>query len=82
MNFADLNFTDTVRGILQKYSAHLLPLTRTGECNPDDAAAILGSSPSTLFPGARAAEAAVSGLLMLAGCWDESHESSQKHRIS
>ena len=34
-------------------------------------------SPSFLFPGARAAEAAVSGLLLLAGCWEESHESSQ-----
>jgi hypothetical protein len=63
--------------LLEKYSARVLPLTRTGECNADDAAGILRSSPSTLFPGARAAEAAVSGLLLLAGCWDESHELSQ-----
>jgi len=69
--------TDPVRGVLQKYSEHVLPLTRTGECNPEDAAVILGSSPSTLFPRVRAAQAAVSGLLLLAGCWDESHEVSQ-----
>ncbi len=39
--------------------------------------AILSSSPSVLFPGARAPEAAVSGLLLLLGCWNESHELSQ-----
>ena len=68
---------DPVRGMLQKYSAHVLPLTRTGECSSDDAAGILGLSPTTLFPGARAAKGAVSGLLLLAGCWNESHEVSQ-----
>lgn len=62
--------------VLQKYSARVLPLTKTGKC-PGAAADILQSSPSALFPGARAAEAAMSGLLLLAGCWDESHELSQ-----
>ncbi len=52
-------------------------MSRTGECNQDDATAILEASPSTLFPGARAPEAALSGLLLLAGCWDKSHEVSQ-----
>src|SRR5436305_1040797 len=69
--------TDTVRNVLQKYSAQVLPLTRTGKCNRDDAAGIQSVSPSLLFPGARAPEAAVSGLLLLAGCWDESHGLSQ-----
>ncbi len=70
-------FAEPVRGVLRKYSAHLLPLTRTGSCNRDDAASIESVSPSLLCPGARAAEAAVSGLLLLFGCWDESHQLSQ-----
>ena len=63
-------FAEPARGVLQRCSAHVLPLTRTGNCNPDDAAGIQSMSPSLLFPGARAAEAAVSGLLLLVGCWD------------
>src|SRR5437762_1928586 len=70
-------FAEPVRGVLQKYSAHALPLTRTGTCNGDDAAAVQSASPSLLFRGARAPQAAVSGLLLLVGCWDESHELSQ-----
>ncbi len=70
-------FAEPLRGVLQKYSAHMLPLTRTGSCNREDAAAIESVSPSLLFPGSRAAEAAVSGLLLLVGCWNESHEASQ-----
>ncbi len=70
-------FAEPVRGVLQKYSAHVLPLARTGECNRDDAAAVQSVKPSLLFPGARAQRAAISGLLLLFGCWDESHELSQ-----
>ncbi len=70
-------FAEPLRGVLHKHSAHVLPLTRTGECDRDDAAAIQSVSPSLLFPGARAAEAALSGLLLLVGCWDESHQLSQ-----
>jgi hypothetical protein len=70
-------FTEPVRGVLAKYSAHVLPLSRTRTRNEHDGARIQSVSPSLLFPGARAAEAAVSGLLLLAGCWNESHELSQ-----
>ena len=70
-------FPEPVRGILQDYSAQVLPLSRSGECNRDEAARIQASSPSALFPGARASEAALSGLLLLAGCWDDSHKLSQ-----
>jgi hypothetical protein len=45
--------TDTVRDVLQRYTAHVLPLTRAGKCNRDDAAGIQGVSPALLFPGAR-----------------------------
>lgn len=71
-------FSEPVRGVLQKYSARVLPLTRTASCNPDDAASIQSVSPPLLLPGVRAAEAAVSGLLLLVGCWDEGHEVSQE----
>jgi hypothetical protein len=70
-------FTETVRDLIRKYSSHMLPLTRTEKCDRDDVADIQSMSPSLLFPGGRAPEAAVSGLLLLAGCWDESHEVSQ-----
>jgi hypothetical protein len=70
-------FAEPVRGVLQKYSAHMIPLTKTGSCNRYDAEGIQSASPSLLFPGAPGAEAAVSGLLLLIGCWDESHKLSQ-----
>jgi hypothetical protein len=70
-------FRDPVRGVLRKYSAHVLPLSRTGSCDQDAAAAIQSVSAPVLFPWARAAEAALSGLFLLVGCWDESHELSQ-----
>ena len=70
-------FEDKVREVLEKCPAHLLPLTRTGKCDKQAAAGILNVSPSVLFPGARAPEAAVSGLLLLAGCWEQSHEVAQ-----
>ncbi len=70
-------FAEPVRDVLEKYLARELPLTRTGGCNPEDAATIQSVSPSLAFPGARAGEEAVSGLLLLAGCWDESHKLSQ-----
>lgn len=70
-------FLEPVRGILQHYSAHVLPLSHSGECNRDEAARIQASSLSSLLPGAQAPEAAVSGLLLLAGCWDDSHKVSQ-----
>lgn len=69
--------TVTVPELLQKYSGHMLSLTKTGKCGKTDAASIQSMSPGLLFPGARAPEAAVSGLLLLLGCWDESHKVSQ-----
>jgi hypothetical protein len=77
MGFKADALTDTVREVLQKHSGQVLPLTKTGKCNGSDAASIQRVSPNGLFPGARAPEAAVSGLLLLAGCWEESHQLSQ-----
>jgi hypothetical protein len=71
-------FTEPVREILSKYAGLVLPLTRTGNCNAEDAAKLQQMGPQSLFPGARAAEAAASGLLLLLGCWDQSHKLSQE----
>ncbi|MGA8026632.1 MAG: hypothetical protein WB992_05760 [Bryobacteraceae bacterium] len=70
-------FAEPVRGILLRCGTSALPLTRGGKCNDENAATIRGSAPASLFPDARAPEAAVSGLLLLLGCWEESHELSQ-----
>jgi hypothetical protein len=70
-------FEEPVRGILTRYATHLLPLTRTANCTSEDAAAIRQAGASALFPAARAPKAALSGLLLLLGCWDESHQVSQ-----
>jgi len=63
--------------MLEKYSTRVLPLTRSGNCTSHEAADIRRSWASGLSPGARAPEAAIAGLLLLAGCWEESHEVSQ-----
>ncbi len=71
-------FTEPVRGILREYPAGVASLTRSGTCKAKDAAMIQASGASLLFPGARAPEAALSGLLLLMGCWEESHKVSQE----
>jgi hypothetical protein len=77
MELKQNSLTDTVREVLQKCSTRELPLTKIAKYTSEDAAAIQSMNPNLLFPGARAPEAAVSGLLLLAGCWDESHQISQ-----
>ena len=72
------SFAEPVREILQRYSDRVLPLTRDGSCNRDEAARIQSPSPLLLFPNARAPGAAVSAVLLLLGCWDESHALSQE----
>jgi hypothetical protein len=68
----------SVRGLLERYSTRVLPLTRSGTCPSEEAETIRALSAASLPPGARAAEASIAGLLLLAGCWDESHEVSQE----
>src|SRR5579863_5978496 len=70
-------FMEPVREILRRHAPQVLPLTRTDACNSEDAAKLKQFGPQALFPGARAPEAATSGLLLLLGCWRESHELSQ-----
>ena len=66
-----------VASLLNDYASREFPLTRQRECEKDRAAALLNTSAAKLFPKSNMSEAAVSGLLLLLGCWDESHTVSQ-----
>ena len=65
---------EALADVLANYAHRLLPLTRSGtRCDP----AISKLAPSELFANAKFPEAAWSGLLLLGGCWEESHNVSQ-----
>lgn len=66
-----------VRDLLDKDVRRAMPLTRTGKCDRQEAAELEAARAAMLFPGARAPGAALSGLLLLLDCWDQSHEVSQ-----
>lgn len=70
-------FTEPIAGILAENAKAQLGLTRSGECDRRRTRSLTSSSPASLFPNARSPEAALSGLLLLLGCWDESHNLSQ-----
>lgn len=70
-------FTKPVADIISQNSGAELPLVRSGKCNRQAAQLLTSSPAATLFPNARHPDAAVSGLLLLLGCWDESHNISQ-----
>jgi hypothetical protein len=53
-----------------------VPLTRCGRCDPE-ARRLLRFGAQDLFPNARNPQAALAGLLLIAGCWDEAHQVSQ-----
>lgn len=59
-------------------SAEKLPLVRSALHPQVDACSIKSRDARTLFPGARHGEAALAGLLLRLGCWDESHNVSQE----
>ncbi len=70
-------FSQPVASILAKHAIRPLPLTRTNDCSRDDSLILRETSAASLFPGARDPAASVAGLLLLLGCWDESHNVSQ-----
>jgi hypothetical protein len=63
-----------VSAVLVKCADRPLPLTQSADCAADTAAELQRHSPEALFPNARNAEAAYSALLLLLGCWKESHD--------
>jgi hypothetical protein len=70
-------FAEPVKRILAAHSSRLLHLTQQPECDRGEARALQQFSPEVLFPGGRHPEAALSGIMLLLGCWEESHELSQ-----
>lgn len=53
------------------------PLTRSDLKPKLDPQTLLAKGAATLFPGATHPEAALAGLLLKEGCWEESHEIAQ-----
>jgi hypothetical protein len=66
-----------VSALVRRYSARPIPLTRAEFRDGADSRAIENADAAALFPGARDAQAAWSGLLLLLGAWERSHEASQ-----
>ncbi len=71
------NASDVVVQIFAKHPDLALPLTRCSDCDQEDVRKLIEASPDALFPRARNAPAALSGLLLILGCWEESHRISQ-----
>ncbi len=69
-------FPPETADLLHRFVSGTIPLERATECSPDAAKAAT-LDPVALFPGARDPAAALSGLLLFAGCWEQSHELSQ-----
>lgn len=70
-------FTEPVAAVLAATENATLDLTQSGACDRTAAHLLTSSAATDLFPGARDPESAVSGLLLLLGCWEESHRVSQ-----
>lgn len=70
-------FTEPVASILAEYSSRLLPLTRSEDCHREHAQVLRQHPPGSLFPDARQPEAALAGLMLLIGCWEDSHQLAQ-----
>jgi hypothetical protein len=66
-----------VGSLLRDCASREFPLVRKGNCRKDQAAVLLNLPAAMLFPAARMPDAALSGLLLRLGCWDESHRISQ-----
>jgi hypothetical protein len=71
-------FTEPVAAVLAAAESTPLELTQSGVCDRKTAHRLTSSRAAELFPGASDPEAAVSGLLLLLGCWEESHRISQE----
>lgn len=57
-----------------------LPLIKAALRPEVDASSVRSYDPAILFPGARHSQAALAGLLLRVGCWDDSHAVAQDIR--
>jgi hypothetical protein len=76
-----MEYSARVSALLQ-YSSQLLPLTRAEFVAHPQLQAMEREQAAGLFPNARDADAALSGLLLLLGGWEQSHELSQNNSSS
>lgn len=68
-----MGYNARIRALLEKS----IPLTRAAFTRNAEARTIEDEGADALFPGARDAQAAMSGLMLLLGDWERSHELSQ-----
>lgn len=68
-----MGYSARIRALLEKS----IPLTRAAFTRDAEARTIEDEGADALFPGARDAQAALSGLMLLLGNWERSHELSQ-----
>lgn len=80
MPFLSSDYGPQVRAILALDGDgwRLMPLAGGACSSPEAAARLRSARPSELFPGARAPEAALSGLWLYFSCLEESHRLSQQ----
>ena len=67
-------FTPAVAQILSKHASYSLPLIAPGTCFDEDAKLLRDTPVASLFPNAKEPQAAVGGLLLFLGCWEQSHK--------
>src|SRR4051794_21976116 len=71
-------FSETVAFVLADYPALQLPLLKSELRKHPQLDSIAQQSPGALFPNARDPESAHSGLLLMMGGWQQSHEVAQE----
>jgi hypothetical protein len=62
--------------LLSRLEGVAVPLIRGGSWDPE-AQQLMRLGADGLFPNARSPQAAVAGILLIAGCWDDAHQVSQ-----
>lgn len=76
------SFNPLVRLVLDKYSKQPIPLVRTEVSDVVLSAELIATGAAVLFPEARNAIGALSGLMLLLGDWERSHTLSQEDPTS
>ncbi len=71
-------FSEPLASIIARYASEMLPLTRSGDCDRTQAESLRKAGATALFRNARHPEAALSGLMLLMGCWEASHQVAQE----
>lgn len=71
------SLTEPVAGLLARIGDSTLPLTRGAQADAAALTVLENTLPTELFPNARSAEGALSGLLLRLGYWEKGHGTAQ-----